>query len=222
MKLILLRHGEMSGDPYLCPEQPVAGCLTSENGIPQAEKTARALQHEKVDVVLSSTYGRALQTAEIVFEGRSIPIKKLHFLREWEPSPSVKSMDRGSFSRKMTEYDRLFLEETWKTDLGEGKYDMYSRIIPPLLAEFSIIGIKSRYGGFVLESGAEDAVVAIVAHGGSLNIILEFLLGCTVTPMNTFSFELTGSAQINFVNCGGIHYPQLVIPALHKHGAVEN
>ena len=38
----------------------------------------------------------------------------------------------------------LYVEETWRTDMGEGRLDMYARIVPPFLAELAGLGIHAR------------------------------------------------------------------------------
>ena len=42
MKLLLIRHGKMKGDPFCEPPSPVTGCLSDE-GVAQAEALGRAL-----------------------------------------------------------------------------------------------------------------------------------------------------------------------------------
>ena len=63
MKLILVRHAKMAGDPYAEPSSPVTGCLSPE-GIAQAEALASALAGTPIDAALSSPYGRAVETAD--------------------------------------------------------------------------------------------------------------------------------------------------------------
>jgi broad specificity phosphatase PhoE len=215
MILTLIRHGEMTGDPFVRPSRPVTGSLTAEKGIPQAMATRDALVNRRFDCVLSSSYGRALQTAEIVFEGRQIPIRVLDFLREWDPAEEVKKLENDEFERRMAALGTLYVEETWRTDLGEGKLDMYARIIPPFLKELAGLGIHSRHGGFVADSGAEGLSIAVVAHGGSLSVLMEFLLGRALLPSGGFAFLHTGTAVFRFSQHQGIYHPQLVIPALH-------
>ena len=157
-----------------------------------------------------------MQTAEIVFGGRQIPIRVLDFLHEWEPTNEVKKLANDEFERRMAAIGSLFVEETWRTDLGEGKLDMYARIIPPFLKELAGLGIHSRHGGFVADKGAEDLSIAVVAHGGSLNVLMEFLMGRALLPSGGFAFLHTGTAVFRFSRHQGIYHPQLVIPALHE------
>jgi broad specificity phosphatase PhoE len=215
MRLTLLRHGEMTGDPFIRPERPVSGSLTEERGVPQAEAARDALAAMRVDRVLCSPYGRALQTAEIVFGGRSVPITTHEFLREWDPTEEVKSLANDDFERRMAALGGLHVEETWKTDVGEGRLDLYARIVPPFLRELSSLGIRPRQGGYVPDPGAESLSVAVVAHGGSLGVLLDFLLGRSLLPWSGFSFAHTGTAFVGFSERRGIWHPHLALPALH-------
>lgn len=218
MKLTLIRHGEMDGDPFICPKSPVSGCLTEETGVLQAKETAKALKDMKFDHAFSSPYGRALQTAEIVLEGRDMDIKILPFIHEWMPNLELDSVP-STVAEEIYKRDReAYAEETWKTELGEGHFEMCSRIIPPFLKELDKLGIHNRYGGFVPEENAKDLSIVVFAHGGSLGILLNFLLGVRAFPIGSFTFEHTGAAFLEFTERHGVFYPQLVVRALHPIG----
>ena len=53
MKLLLIRHGKMAGDPYVCPARPVFGCLSDDGGVPQARALAARLKDEPIHMALS-------------------------------------------------------------------------------------------------------------------------------------------------------------------------
>lgn len=216
MKMLLIRHGQMAGEPFVRPERPVSGCLSEDVGIPQAEATARALKDTPIDVAFSSSYGRALQTAEIVLDGRDVPIHVFDFLREWQPNRNLADVPGTAYEEICAADAQRYAEETWKTELGEGCFDMYARIIPPLLKELGGIGVHSRMGGFILGNEAREVTLAIFAHGGSLNVILAHLLGVRPFPTGSFAFALTGVATVVFTERAGIYYPAFAIPALHS------
>jgi broad specificity phosphatase PhoE len=215
MILTLIRHGEMTGDPFAKPPRPVRGCLTESRGIPQAEATRDALARVPFDAVLCSSYGRALQTAEILFASRGIPIKAVDFLREWDPTEEVKALEEAEFQECMARLGNLYVEETWRTGIGEGKLDLYARIIPPFLEELALLGVRARHGGYVPDPGAEKRSIAVVAHGGSLGVLMEFLLGRSMLPFGGFGFSHTGTAVLRFSAHRGVYHPWLWIPALH-------
>jgi broad specificity phosphatase PhoE len=214
MILYLIRHAEMAGDPFCCPTTPVSGCLSEPNGIEQASQTAKMMAEKQIDFAISSSYGRALQTAEIVLGSRDIPIKTVHNLHEWYPNLELDKIPSTEFSKMQTIESSKFAEETWKTQLGEGTFDMYARIIPAFLESLSEVGLHQRYGGWHIDEASRDKNIAIFAHGGSLNTILSFILKIPPFPIGSFSFEHTGVAEIKFIENNNVFYPSLVIKTL--------
>lgn len=215
MRLLLIRHGEMTGDPFICPDRPVNGCLSEDHGVLQAQATAEALKNERIDVVFSSPFGRALQTAEIVTGGRGVDIEVLPFMHEWLPHPEIRTLPTEQFELVQQRAGEKYAEESWQSEMGEGYFEMAGRIIPAFLRELAKLGIHSRMGGFVPEEHAKDLSIAVFAHGGSLGTLLNFLMGVRPFPIGSFDFELTGVAKIDFKERRGIYYPQLRIPSLH-------
>jgi len=212
VKLLLIRHGKMAGDPYVCPARPVSGCLSAE-GVAQAEALAVALRGERIDAALSSPYGRALETADRALAGRDVPVTIVPGLEEWLPAEAVRTLTSTEFEAMQARDVERYAEETWKTEQGEGTFDMYARIVPPLLAALAAQGLHHRQGAWTADPGAETRTVAIFAHGGSLNIMLSFLLGVMPFPVGRFSFQTTGVAQVPFIERRGLYYPTLLLPA---------
>ena len=213
MRLTLVRHAEMAGDPFIEPTLPVSGCLTADVGIRQAEAAREALRGERFDAALSSPYGRALQTAQIVLEGRDLPIRILPCLREWQVHPQFRKLPDDEWEALCKESAPAYLEDGYSGPLGEGCLDMLARVVPSFLKALGDLGIHAKYGGFVPEPHAKDLSVIVFAHGGSLGTLLDFLMGRPIRPVTGFSFEHTGVASLRFAEVGGVHYPQLVVSA---------
>jgi len=212
LRILLMRHACGAGDGFARPASPVSGFLSEDRGLRQAAAAARALNQTPIHVAFASSYGRALQTAETVLAGRGIPIRVLDFLREWQPSALASAASPAEYEQMLAREGERYVEETWKTELGEGCFEMYARIIPPFLAELARIGVHSRMGGYALDPAAENLNVAVFAHSGSLNVILSHLLGLRPFPFASFLFSETGLATIVFNERRGIHYPSMVIP----------
>lgn len=212
MKIILVRHAEAAGDPHATPPRPVAGFL-SPAGVRAAGATAAALAEAGIGHLLVSPYGRCLQTAEAIAAAAGDPPIAVHdWLREWLPAASLKELPSTRFEEMMRRDGERYVEETWKTELGEGCYEMHARIVPPLYAELAALGLRRRLGGWVPDAGAERRVVAIVAHGGSLGVVAGGLLGLPPFPIAPLAFQLAGVATITFTMRRGIGYPHLVVP----------
>ena len=213
MKLLLIRHAKMAGDPFATPPSPVTGCL-SPAGVAEAAALARALADIPIDVALVSPYGRAVETAERVLAGRGVRITRVAGLEEWMPSEKFRHA-LSTEAEAMLERDRgRHAEETWKTELGEGVYDMLARTVPALLGALEAEGWHMRSGGWVPDGGAESKTIALFAHGGSLNAVLSFLLGVRPFPVGSFSFAHCGVATLDFTERKGVYFPALRLAPL--------
>lgn len=71
MEILLTRHGQTEWN-LLKKVQGRADIELNKKGIQQAEETRDFLKNEKIDLILCSPLKRALQTAEIINQGRNI------------------------------------------------------------------------------------------------------------------------------------------------------
>lgn len=69
MEILLTRHGQTEWN-LLKKVQGKADIELNEKGIKQAEETRDSLKNEKIDLILCSPLKRAIQTAEIINQGR--------------------------------------------------------------------------------------------------------------------------------------------------------
>ena len=157
MKIYYVRHGQT--DLNLAKKMQGGGTEKelNETGVSQAYNTKKELENVKYDLVICSPMKRAKQTAEIINEGRDIPIITDERIRE----------------RKLGDYEgRDVTEEMekriWNYDLnyqipgGENLHDFEKRIL-----DF-FEDIKQKYA---------DKTVLIVAHGGIAKVIKMHLYG---------------------------------------------
>lgn len=208
MKIFLIRHGEITGDPFVEPPRPVTGCL-SEKGIRQAKRIHAYLKEKCLDTAFSSPFGRALQTAEIALSGKDVPIRILPGIREWMPNPKLNDLPSTEYEEILARNKDLSPENQWKTPLGEGCFDLYARVIPTCLAALGEEGIYPGCGGYLAIPGAEERSLAFFAHGGSLGILLSFLMGMRPFPLNPFCFEQGGLCEVSFEERNSVYYPTL-------------
>ncbi len=212
MKLLLVRHARMAGDPFCEPASPVTGCLHPD-GIAQAEALGRALAGTSIDAAFSSPYGRAVETAERALAGRGLAVVRVPGLQEWTPSEAYRTATSTEASAMAARDADRWAEETWKTELGEGTFDVLARVVPALLGALASVGWHARQGGWVPDPGTEGKTVAVFAHGGSLNAMLSFLLGVRPFPVGVFSFAHCGVARVSFFPRRGVWHPALDISA---------
>lgn len=145
MKLLLTRHGQTDWNVEL-KIQGMTDIELNETGIKQAEKTREKLKNEKIDVIIASPLKRARRTAEIIAEGRDIPLII---------DKEIQERCFGKFEGKTPkEFD---FDEIWNYKLNKQYED----------AE-STGELFERIQGFLekIKENYENKTVLVVTHGG--------------------------------------------------------
>lgn len=215
MILHLIRHGEMKGDPHRHFEPPVRNCL-SPRGVRQAAALAQAFRGTRLDRIVSSPLGRALQTAQALARGRGLRIETAPWIVEWRPNPDLMKAESTRFERMMRRFGDLPIEQTWKTGAGESLLQMADRIIPGFQAMLRSEGVRAARGGWLVPPRARRRSLALVAHGGSLNVLFQYLVGRPLQPGPCVAFEQTGVVTFRLAERAGVAYPELVVPPAAK------
>jgi broad specificity phosphatase PhoE len=212
MKIYLIRHGRMAGDPHRYFEPPVTeGCL-AEEGCRQARAMADALRNVKFQAVYASPLGRAIQTVQAVADRLSLPVQVLPWLEEWRPAHVLGKAPATDYESLLAAAAKLHPEETWKTAAGESTAQMVDRIVPGFLQLLRSHGIRAGHGGYLFDAADDQAPLALCGHGGSLGVLLAFLLGVPMQPCSPIQFLETGVAVIEFAKRVDVWYPLLQIP----------
>lgn len=215
MIIHLIRHGNMAGDPHVHMQPPVSGCL-SDTGTRQAEALCNALGNTPYTHLYASPLGRAIETAQPLAARRKLPIEVLPWLEEWRPAHVM----QGTGADTDTRYEEIVArsgalrpEQTWKTEAGESLMQMADRMIPGMLALLARHGVEAGHGGYLFEDPENSDHLGIFAHGGTLNVLMMFLLNVPLRPGHPFLFRETGVAAIEFTRNGDVWYPVFSIPA---------
>jgi broad specificity phosphatase PhoE len=208
MEIHLIRHGNMAGDPHAHLLPPVTGCL-SERGAAQAAALGGALKDIPFTHVYSSPLGRALQTAQAVTEGRGLEIGVETWLEEWKPAHIMEGRDDTRYEAMMEDASKLRPEQTWKTAAGESLLQMADRIIPGMQSLLARHGVEAGHGGWLFQNPENQDRIALVAHGGSLNVLMNALLGLPLKPGSSFQFQETGIAVVGFHRVLDVWYTHL-------------
>jgi probable phosphoglycerate mutase len=161
MDLLLIRHAEpVRIAPGEGGGRPVDPDLTAR-GRDEAERLAAWLSGEKIDAVISSPLRRARRTAEPLARAQGLDLEIRPDLIEYDanadhyiPAEELKA-ERDSRWQAM-------LEGRWEEFGGEPPDQFRARIVPCL------DGIIARFPG---------GRVAVVCHGGVINVYLGDLLG---------------------------------------------
>ena len=157
MKIYYVRHGQT--DLNLAKKMQGGGTEKelNETGISQAYNTKKELENVKYNLVICSPMKRAKQTAEIINEGRDIPIITDERIRERKLGKLEGHEITEEIEHQIWDYDL-----NYQIPDGENLHDFEKRIL-----EF-FEDIKKKY---------PDKTVLIVAHGGVAKVIKAHLYG---------------------------------------------
>lgn len=170
MKIYLVRHGQSEGNLknlwYGSSDLPL-----TELGRHQARQAGEKLREIDLPVCYVSPLIRARHTAELVLEGRAVPMVVEHDLREqhmglFEPKsvPQIQAEDPEFFRALMADWIHITPPEGEPFDTG----------LAPRVAR-----VLDR----IVEKG-EDCL--IVAHNGPLVFALSYLLGLPIEAAGRF------------------------------------
>jgi probable phosphoglycerate mutase len=183
MELLLIRHAE----PVRIASGEVAGPADpglTERGAEQAERLAAWLAAEPIDVVVTSPLRRARETAAPLAGALGI-----------EPviDPGVSEYDADSDEYIPIEELRAAKDDRWFATI-EGRWDDAGGV-NPLEFQQSVVPALDA-----IAAGAPGARVAVVCHGGVINVYLAHVLGLA-TPL-WFHPEYTSTSRV-LVSRGG-------------------
>jgi broad specificity phosphatase PhoE len=164
MKVFLIRHGvtnEASANKRQFPESPL-----SEEGIKQARAAAKRLLKEPIEVVLSSHWPRAKETAEIITSEIDKPLEILPGIYEKETNPILHGVSIN---------DPLHLEHDEKLKENFGNLDWKFRDEGESMRE--VLQRTSKFRDLLIEAYSTKDV-AVVSHWGFIrSFITTAILG---------------------------------------------
>ena len=210
MQLYLIRHGNSAGDPHKHTQPPVRGYL-SELGQQQAARLGVHLRDVHFDAIYASPLGRAIQTAQALSEPRQLPIQLVPWLIEWRPAHIMNADNPANYESLLAAAAQRRPEISWKTEAGESTFEMGNRIVPGWQELLAKHGIHPGHGGYLFDNPTDTQRIALVGHGGSLCVLLAFILGLPLQPYAPLGFRETGIAIIDFIQRVDVWYPVLRI-----------
>ena len=191
-KLLLVRHGDTEANSA----ERYWGCSDvrlSESGIRQAERLRQRLSNEKIDAVYSSNLSRALVTAQTIASEHQLEVIVC---------PELSEIDFGEFegltfaevSQLYPEVAKLWAERNPSLEFPGGE---------------SLDGFGERVSQFLsrLEKRSPEETILVVAHSGSLRVLVCRLMGIGLQYRWHFRLDL---ASLNILDT----YPQGAILAL--------
>jgi probable phosphoglycerate mutase len=187
MRLILIRHGETDWNS----ERRIQGhsdTPLNARGIEQAEQlAARVASEEKIDALYASPLARARVTAEIVARQAGVVVIPDDRLKE----KSFGELEGLSFAEIEQRFPNLFRQ--WSE----------SATHLPLPGEEILGDFQSRVQSFLDDIRAQhndDARIAVVTHGGTINMMLNTLIGYDINKRWAFWFDNASLSRIELTN----------------------
>ena len=206
MKLLLIRHGH--------PDYRL-DCLT-KLGHAQAEQVRKRLENEKIDSILSSSCGRAYETALHVASPRGMEVTKSDSFRELSWGPVEGSAHAFSYSpwdqAVQTVRDGLPLDESAPLFLANTIGQSVRRVAEGIDGWLSTVGYP-REGAYYRCERASNDTVALFAHAGAFTALLSHVLNVPFPQaVQCFHLEFTSVSALYFdVREGVLTAPRLTL-----------
>ena len=191
VRLILARHGETAWNDA-SRYQGQADVPLNDVGRWQAAALARRLAHEEIHAIYASDLQRSWETAQVIVASRShsLPVRAESRLREmnfgdWEGLTYAEIQERDLHSLTAWETDPVHIPPPG----GETVSQVASRVQ-------SSLGAISRVH--------QDKTVLLVAHGGSLRVLLCLALGMDPQAQWQFRLDIAALSELEFHEAGAI------------------
>lgn len=129
MKLYLVRHGKSNASENNKRQAPTSPL--SEEGKKQALALAERMTKEEIDILISSKWDRAYQTAEAVSKKLNLKLETIEGIHEKEHHPDMYgvSLDNELFRKYWKEVEKKESNLDWKFGgRGESLRDLINRV----------------------------------------------------------------------------------------------
>ena len=183
----MIRHGESvsNADPEMASLPLEEGDRLTERGREQARLAGEALAGLEPTALLSSTMGRAIETAEIIAETIGLPIVEIPYITELRESRDYDSM--SAEEQKLRRWSSWMAEHAADPDYAPGDAESFNAVL-------------ARARDFKRRIEAEDGpqTVLAVTHG----IFLRFLLFDTLLGPEFTVRDVGRLWLLQTTNCG--------------------
>ncbi|MGB2713739.1 MAG: histidine phosphatase family protein [Vicinamibacterales bacterium] len=177
MRLLLIRHGESSGNA----EARLQGHLDyplSERGRQESERLAERLASDRIDVLLTSPLLRARETADVIARRIDLPLSEHDVLKERDVGEAA-GLTRQEIIARFPDFVQARTEG--RTDLN----------IPGWESD-AAFGQRVEQALKLLTNGHDAKTVAAVTHGGMVAQICRVVLRMPIVRPGPFMTTNTG------------------------------
>lgn len=173
LKVNFVRHGESVASSQKLHQK--TDSPLSENGKKQARLVAKRLKNIEIDLIYTSPFARALETAKIINEEIRVPIEIIESFREAKRSSSTEGLQVGSeIPLKIDELAKKNRHDPlWKHEDSETVQEMWDR------TRSAMVHLVKKHDG---------QSVLVVSHGITIRIFLTMAL--FGEKLNTETFHI--------------------------------
>lgn len=148
--IYMVRHAE---SPFVSGQERTRGL--SEEGLEKAKKVAETFEDIDVDLVVSSSYRRAMQTVEYLANEKGLPIIRFEELRERR----IKGLDyKLPWDELVKVIEKSFVDIDFSLSGGESTRKVQERSIP------MIEKLLDRYKGKSIVVGTHGNIMTIIMN----------------------------------------------------------
>lgn len=198
IEIVLARHAQPEWEPG---GQAVDNPELTELGRRQAQQLADWVREQHFDAFYSSTLVRCRQTSEPVARALGQEPTFLSWLEEIR-LPSLEGQPSEQVHRYLRDARARNLDEWWEgAPGGESFRHFHERItggIEPLLTGTHRAEVHAEDACRLWRMPPEDSRILIVAHAGTIAVLLSFLLGIEPVPWEWERFRV-GWCGVSFV-----------------------
>ena len=178
MKLFFVRHGESILNAKGISQYP--DTKLSKKGLEQAALLGKRLMEIKPEVIISSRYTRAMQTARVISDSTGVNVTYSALLNDFRnPTEVIGLSVKSDFSQKITEERLKHMEDTWHYSDEENVLEFRDRVYKALSM------LKKR----------PEASIVVVTHDDVIRMALSVLLIGKDAPMR-FSWSIAEGIEV--------------------------
>jgi probable phosphoglycerate mutase len=203
MEVVVVRHAQPDWEPDgRARDEPELTAL----GRAQAEATARVLLAERFDALYVSPLRRARETCEPIEKALGLPARVESWLAEVR-LPSLEGTPLEEVQRFFARLRMRDLADWWNgPEGGESFRHFHERVTTGVEEVLGAHGAR-RVSQSLWTVPEGERRLLMVAHGGSIAVLLSHLLGIDPEPFENERFQLgwTGIARLRTLPIAGAH-----------------
>ena len=179
MLLLLVRHAQSEANARV--DGATIDCSLTDLGRRQAAAAARKLVDTGIDLVLSSPYSRALQTAEVIRQAANVPAEIVPLLHEHHLQPFPADWPLMSRAAIAEQFPRFRIPDDWRDAAWHTPPEDHEAALER--ARCVVADLSARF------AATPDVRVALVSHGSPIGKLILAFAGVPTTRDLTVTID---------------------------------